>query len=59
MVIKVFFDMSADGKPVGRVIMDLYNDVVPKTAGSSFSSFFFFLNFFPLPIAGVGALDPS
>ncbi|XP_056628997.1 peptidyl-prolyl cis-trans isomerase A [Triplophysa dalaica] len=29
---RVFFDLTADGKPVGRVIMELKADVVPKTA---------------------------
>ncbi|KAF5115676.1 hypothetical protein DV454_002142 [Geotrichum candidum] len=29
---KVFFDISADGKPLGRVVFKLYDDVVPKTA---------------------------
>ncbi|KAI8967448.1 peptidyl-prolyl cis-trans isomerase A1 [Mycotypha africana] len=29
---KVFFDVSADGKPVGRIEMELNADVVPKTA---------------------------
>jgi cyclophilin family peptidyl-prolyl cis-trans isomerase len=29
---KVFFDMAVDGKPAGRITMELYDDVVPKTA---------------------------
>jgi cyclophilin family peptidyl-prolyl cis-trans isomerase len=29
---KVFFNVSADGKPLGRVVMELQADVVPKTA---------------------------
>lgn len=29
---KVFLDIEADGKPLGRIIFQLYDDVVPKTA---------------------------
>lgn len=29
---KVFFDVTIDAKPAGRIEFELYNDVVPKTA---------------------------
>ena len=28
---KVFFDIEADGEAIGRIVMGLYGDVVPKT----------------------------
>lgn len=31
---KVFFDVEADGQPLGRIVMGLYNDVVPRTAAN-------------------------
>jgi len=29
---KVFFDIAIGGKPSGRIVFELFNDVVPKTA---------------------------
>ena len=29
---KVFFEVSIDGKPAGRITFELFDDVVPKTA---------------------------
>src|SRR3982751_1996575 len=29
---RVYFDVSIDGKPSRRIVMELYDDVVPKTA---------------------------
>nr|AAS56285.1 YLR216C [Saccharomyces cerevisiae] len=29
---KTFFDISVGGKPQGRIVFELYNDIVPKTA---------------------------
>jgi len=29
---QVFFDITIGGRPAGRIVMDLYSDIVPKTA---------------------------
>lgn len=29
---RVFFDVALGGKPLGRITMELYSDIVPKTA---------------------------
>ncbi len=29
---RVYFDITIDGKPSGRIVMDLFDDVAPKTA---------------------------
>lgn len=29
---RVFFDVTIGGKAAGRIVMELFNDIVPKTA---------------------------
>jgi peptidyl-prolyl isomerase F (cyclophilin D) len=31
---RVFFDITADGSQLGRIVMELHADIVPKTAGT-------------------------
>ena len=31
---RVFFDVSVSGVPLGRVVFELFNDLVPLTAGN-------------------------
>jgi len=56
----VFFDVSIGGAPQGRIKMELFADVVPKTAENFrwlsflFSSFFFFF-FLHLEMEGLFA----
>ena len=38
---KVFFDITAGGSPLGRIIMELHADIVPKTAGNYLKKIFF------------------
>jgi hypothetical protein len=37
---QVFFDVSADSKPLGRIVFELFADVTPKTAGTIRSKMF-------------------
>lgn len=34
---RVFFDISINGHNAGRIVMELFNDVVPKTVSLAYS----------------------
>ncbi|SRR6266436_4995683 len=49
-----FFDVSIAGDPAGRIVFQLFNDLVPKTAENfrqCFSSFSFIYQCYPRPFA--------
>ena len=31
---RCFFDISADSQPLGRIVMEIFADTVPRTAGT-------------------------
>jgi peptidyl-prolyl isomerase D len=51
-----YFDISIAGQPAGRVIFQLYNDLVPRTAENFRSSCPFHPHGFPLSLFLTGAL---
>lgn len=38
---RVFFDINIGERKAGRIVMELYNDVVPKTVGAPTSGPFY------------------
>ena len=51
---KVFFDVDVDGESIGRIVMGLYGDVVPKTAENFrvlCTGKFYSLSFIRLPLS--------